>query len=150
MQKLHFSITIDAPKEKVWNTMIEDETYRQWTDVFNPLGCYYEGSWEEGSKMLFLGPDAQGKIGGMISRIKENRPYEYISIEHIGLVKDGKEDTTSEEVKKWVPAFENYTLKDSDGMTEVLVDLDSNDEYAEMFEGMWPKALQRLKEICEK
>jgi len=28
--------------------------------------------------------------------------------------------------------------------------MDSNEEYAEMFEGMWPNALQKLKELAEK
>ena len=43
MEKLHFSISIKAPKEKVWDTMLNDVTYRQWTSVFNPPGSYYEG-----------------------------------------------------------------------------------------------------------
>lgn len=46
--------------------------------------------------------------------------------------------------------MENYTFKNKDGKTELLVDMDINDEYKEMFEDMWPKALQKLKEISEK
>ncbi|MEX2593834.1 MAG: hypothetical protein WD426_13755 [Anditalea sp.] len=33
-QKLHFSKRINAPKEKVWDTMLKDETYREWTSAF--------------------------------------------------------------------------------------------------------------------
>lgn len=150
MKKLHFSIFINAPVEKVWDTMLEDATYREWTKAFNP-GSYYKGSWEEGSKILFLGPDPKdGKEGGMVSRIKENRKPEFISIEHLGIIKDGVEDTTSIEATKWTPAFENYTFVEKDGGTELLVDLDSAEEYEPMFEEMWPKALQALKEIAEK
>jgi len=83
-------------------------------------------------------------------RIKENKKYEFISIEHIGIVRDGKEDTTSDAVKLWAGALENYTLRDNNGSTEIMVEMDSNEEYAEMFESMWPKALQVLKEIAEK
>ncbi len=89
----------------------------------------------------------------MVSRIKENRQYKYVSIEHLGIVQDGKEDTSSEAVKGWAGAHENYTFKESNGTTEVLVDLDSeemNKEMFEMFEDMWPKALQKLKELAEK
>ena len=86
---------------------------------------------------------------GMVSRIKENKPYEYISIEHLGIIQNGKEDTTSDEVKNWAGALENYTFKDRDGKTELLVDMDSNDEYSEMFKDMWPRALQKLKELAE-
>jgi hypothetical protein len=151
MKKLHFEIQINAPIEKVWNTMLEDATYRQWTSVFNPGGSYFEGDWSDGSKMLFLGPSEDGsEIGGMVARIKENRKHEFISIEHLGMIKNGVEDTTSEEVKKWTPAFENYTFTEKDGGTELTIDVDVNEEYGDIFNGMWPKSLQILKELAEK
>ncbi|MDP3964300.1 MAG: SRPBCC domain-containing protein [bacterium] len=150
MQKLHYSITINAPKEKVWHTMLDDATYRQWTAAFNP-GSYYKGSWEEGSKIVFLGPDPRtGKEGGMVSRIAENRPYDFISIQHVGIIQDGVEDTSSDEAKKWTPAFENYTFNEKNGMTEVAVDMDSAESMADEFSRMWPEALKRLKELAEK
>lgn len=130
--------------------MLDDASYRQWTKAFN-ASSRFEGDWSEGSKILFIGdnPDGSGE-GGMVSRIKENRPYEFMSIEHLGILKDGVEDTSSEEAKRWTPAFENYTFKEKDGGTEVLVDMDSAEEFASMFEDMWPKALQALKELAEK
>jgi hypothetical protein len=150
MDKLHFSIVIDSPKEKVWNTMLEDKTYRIWTEQFTP-GSYYKGDWSKGSKILFLGPDPKtGKEGGMVSRIAENKIYEFISIEHLGIVHDGNEDTTSDAVKQWAGSLENYTFIDINGKTELLVDIDINDEYKDVFSDMWPKALQKLKELAEK
>jgi hypothetical protein len=149
VNRLHFSILIDAPKQKVWHTMLDDRTYREWTRAFNP-GSYYKGDWNEGSKILFLGPDPEtGEEGGMVSRIAESKRYESVSIEHLGIVRDGKEDTTSEIARKWTPAFENYTFKERDGRTEVLVDLDVEDEYVEPFQQMWHDALQKLKELAE-
>jgi len=147
MHKLHFSIVINKQKEHVWNTMLDIDTYRLWTDVFAP-GSNYVGS--KGSKMLFVASDENGQMSGMLSRIRENLPYQYISIEHIGIVQDGKEDTSSKEAKEWAGALENYTFKEIDGTTEVLVDIDTEDEYKEMFQEMWPKALQKLKELAEK
>ncbi|MBE0539057.1 MAG: SRPBCC domain-containing protein [Ignavibacterium sp.] len=149
MQKLRFSIEINAPKEKVWDTMLEDKTYRIWTDTFSS-GSHYVGAWDKGSKILFLGPNEKGIMGGMVSRIKENRKHEYISIEHLGIVHDGVEDTTSDAVKPWAGSLENYTFKNLNGKTELLVDIDINDEYKDMFNDMWPKALQKLKELSEK
>lgn len=158
MEKLHFSIAINAPKEKVWDTMLEDKTYREWTTAFSP-GSYYEGSWDEGSKILFLAPDNSGKLGGMTSVIAENRPHEFISIKHLGGVKDGVEDTTIEAMQAWAGALENYTFHETDGTTEVVVDIIGNGnneetkeskEMAEMFKDMWPNALQKLKELAEK
>ena len=152
MNKLHFSITIDAPKAKVWSTMLDDAPYRMWTEAFS-AGSHYVGDWSKGSKILFLGPDPnKGKMGGMVSRIAENRLHEYISIEHLGMVQDGNEDyfTAGEEMKGWVGAHENYTFKEENGKTEVLVDIDVTEDIKEVFEDMWPKALQKLKELAEK
>lgn len=148
MQKLHFSILIDAPREKVWNTMLNDLTYRQWTEIFSK-GSHFVGSWDQGASIKFLGPNENGTMHGMVSRIKENRLHEYVSIEHLGIIEDGKEDTSSEATKGWAGALENYTFKDKDGKTEVLVDIDMPEEYVKMFEEMWPKALEKLKEIAE-
>jgi hypothetical protein len=125
-------------------------TYRAWTEAFTP-GSHYVGNWNQGSKILFLGPDpASGKLGGMISRIKESRPYEFISIEHLGVVQDGKEDTASEAAKAWAGALENYLFKEQESATELSVDLEIDEEFQEMFENTWPKALQKVKELAEK
>lgn len=145
MQKIHFSIWINASREKVWDTMLGDSTYRLWTKAFDP-SSYFKGDWSEGSKMLFLGSEGEG----MVSRVKENRPYEFISLEHVGILEDGVEDTTSEKVKVWTPSFENYTFNEKGGGTEVLVDMNAPDEYKTMFEESWPKALRDLKQLAEK
>jgi hypothetical protein len=150
MNKLHFTITINAPVSHAWDTMLADSSYRQWTEAFNK-GSYYQGDWSEGSRILFLGPHPDGSgEGGMIARIAENRLHEYISIEHLGIIKNGIEDTDSAEVKQWTPAFENYTFTPIDETTtRIDVDLDSHDDYVEMFSTLWPVALERLKQLCE-
>lgn len=150
MGNLHFEIAIQAPVEKVYATMLADESYRKWTEVFSP-GSYYKGSWEKGSTILFLGPGEKGE-GGMISRIKENIPEQFVSIEHLGMVKDGVEITSGPEVDSWAGALENYTFEAADGGGTLLkVDmLSSGDANMEQyFNDTWPKALQTLKGLCE-
>ena len=149
MEKLHFSKVINAPKEKVWNAMLGERSYMEWTRVFGE-GSHYKGTWKKGSKILFLAPGKSGSMEGMVSRIAENKPYNYISIEHLGLVHDGKEDTQSDAVKGWAGAFENYTFKEKDTKTELHIDVDANEEFKDMFASIWPKALDKLKEIAEK
>lgn len=151
MATLHFTIDINAPKEKVWEVMLGDATYREWTGAFHP-GSYYEGSWDEGSTIRFLAED-DGKLGGMTSQIVKNTPYEYVSIEHLGEVVDGVDDTTSEAAQQWAGSHENYTLTEKDGVTTVDVELEGENiepDMSEMFEGMWPPALAKLKEIAER
>lgn len=147
MKTLHFSIVINAPRTHVWKTMFDDTTYREWTSEFQP-GSHYVGNWEKGSKIQFIGPDENGKTGGMTSEVVENVPNTYISIKHLGIVVDGVEDFDSEEAKKWM-GFENYIFKENRGQTELLVDLDMNEEGVEYMSAKWPKALKKLKEVCE-
>lgn len=153
MVNQQYSIVIKAPKEKVWHTMLDLDTYQIWTEPFMP-GSFYEGDWKQGSKILFLAPDENGKMSGMLSQIKENRTYEFVSIETKGVVEDGKEITASEEAKQWAGALENYTFKESDGKTELIVDLigpgELEEELKQFFSEAWQKALQILKELAEK
>jgi uncharacterized protein YndB with AHSA1/START domain len=147
MHRLRFRIEIDAPRSRVWDTMLSDATYRMWTAEFMP-GSYYVGNWNEGSKILFLGPGEKGDAG-MVSRIAASRPHEYVSIEHLGIVVDGKEDTSGEAGTTWAGAHENYSFRDAGGKTELLVEMDTDDENREMFERTWPRALQKLKALVE-
>jgi hypothetical protein len=146
MQRLQFETTINAPREKVWSALWDDANYREWTSAFSP-GSHARTDWAKGSKVLFL--DGEGK-GGMVSRIADNVPNEYMSIEHLGEMRDGVEDTTSDKVKAWKGAMENYTLKDVDGKTHLTIDTDMADDYVDMMKGMWPKALAKLKEVAER
>ena len=152
MKKINFDITINAPAEKVWNTMLEDKTYREWTLDFNPSGSWYEGSWEKGSKIKFVGADPKtGALGGMTSEIAENRPHEFLSIKHLGLIDNGVEIFFLPFVDSWVPSYENYTFtKIDDRTTKLEVEVDTNEEYADMFSKMWPNALAKLKSMCER
>ena len=145
---LHFEIRIDCAPEKVYRTMLDEKHYAAWTAAFNPTS-HYKGSWEKGAKILFIGTDEKGNIGGMVSRIKENIPNQFISIEHLGLVAGDQEITTGPDVESWAGALENYTFKDENGKTFLSVDTDTNQEFNDYFSQTWPKALQKLKEICE-
>ena len=144
MTRLTFSTTINAPKELVWRTMLEDETYRKWTSAFAE-GSYAVTDWKPGSKALFLGPDGTG----MVSRIAEHRPNQYLSIEHLGIAKDGTEDTKSAEVKEWAGARENYTLRENGDRVTLSIEMDTADSYKKYFEEKWPRALETLKELSE-
>ena len=149
MKTLHFSTKIDAPAEVVWETMLDDATYRQWTSVFHP-GSFFEGSWLPGSEIRFLG-DGEGEhgIGGMVGVIAEHRPHEFVSIEYTGLMVNGEIDTESEYARKLKGTHENYTFSEADRVTTLTVDLDTDEQDADMFEEMWPKALDRLTALAE-
>ncbi len=145
MEKLHFSININAPKQKVWETMLNDSTYRQWTEAFNP-GSYYEGEWKTGSEINFYGPETDGTTSGMYAVIKEATPYDFISIQHLGEVHHGEKKPWPDNTTEF---YENYTFNETESGTELLIDVDTVPEYKEMFNDMWPKALEKLKLLTE-
>ena len=152
MKKIQFNLTIHAPANKVYDAMLginKKSTYEQWTALFNPTSTY-EGSWNKGSKMLFIGTDEKGEKGGMVSEIVDNTPNRFISIRHYGLVQANVEITEGAEVEKWANGFENYTFEENNGITTVTVDLDTTEDLLDYMNQTYPKALDMLKEICEK
>lgn len=151
MKKLKFTISIQAPAKKVFDRMLgisNKSTYEQWTAIFNPTSTY-EGNWNKGSKMLFTGTDEKGERGGMISAIADNIPNQFISIRHYGLVKANEEITEGPEAEKWANGFENYTFSEYNGTTTVTVELDTSPDFWDYMQEAYPKALDKLKEICE-
>lgn len=146
MEKIHFSTSINAPREKVWNVLWDQELYKEWTSPFAE-GSYAEtDNWKEGSEVLFLGPGGDG----MVSRVASNKKNEFMSFKHLGVVKNGVEDTESESVKGWAGAFENYTLTENNGKTQLDIDMDANDDFKDYFLKTWPVALEKVKELAEK
>lgn len=151
MKKATFSVNIDAPADKVYDAMLgisDKATYEQWTAPFNPTSTY-EGRWDKGSKILFIGVDEKGEKGGMVSRIAEIIPNQYVSIQHYGLVKADVEVTEGPDVEKWANGFENYTFVENNGTTAVTVDMDITEDFLGYMNDTYPKALDKLKEICE-
>jgi uncharacterized protein YndB with AHSA1/START domain len=144
MKRLQWSVDIAAPAAKVYRVLIEPESYTQWTSAFGD-GLYFEGSWQKGQRIRFLTPQGHG----VISEIAENRPNELISIRHLGYIADnGVEDTSSEAIRAWAPAYENFTFTDTSQGTKLTVDQDITEDFESMPEA-WPKALEILKALCE-
>ena len=139
MKKVKFSINIDAPKEKVWATLWNDSTYRQWTSVFT-AGSHAISDWNEGSEIKFV----DGKGDGMVSIIETKIPNQQMSFKHLGEIKNGVETNDN-----WAGATENYFLTESNGITELTMDMDMNAEFEQYFSEIFPKALELIKQISE-
>ncbi|MBA3898912.1 MAG: SRPBCC domain-containing protein [Bacteroidetes bacterium] len=146
MEKMKFTIDINAPREKVWKILWNDETYREWTKAFSE-GSHAVSDWNEGSKIHFLDPNGQG----MYSTIDRKIPNEFMSFKHIGMIKDGEEQPVDEETKSWSGAMENYKLEEHDGITTLTVENDtSGEDWENMLKEAFPKALKIVKDLSEK
>ena len=146
MKHLQFKTEIAADKKKVWNTMLNPETYKKWVDVAWP-GSYFEGVWAKGEKIRFISPGQ----GGTLAVLREQKPYDTILAEQVAVINpDGSEDRDSKVAQGWIGTTERYTFKEENGKTNLVVEINTPPAWAEMFEDGWPKALDRLKEMCEK
>jgi hypothetical protein len=57
--KLEYSITIDARKIHVWETMFRAGKYEQWVKAFSE-NSRFEGRWEQGATVRFIDPNMGG------------------------------------------------------------------------------------------
>ena len=144
MKKVHFGIDIHASREKVWKTLWGKGSYEAWTAGFAE-GSTAITDWKEGSKVLFLAGNGEG----MVSVIEKKIPGEFMLFRHLGNVKKGVEDVSSESVKEWAGAQESYTLRNSGDHTRLDIEMDVVESHLDFFSQTWPGALQRVKELSE-
>jgi len=139
MKKIKFSININASKEKVWATLWNDSTYRQWTSVF-AADSHAESDWQEGSEIKFV----DGTGNGMFAIIEKIIPNQQMSFKHMGEIKNGIKAPVD-----WAGAMENYFLTESNGVTELNMEMDMNEEFEKYFSETFPKAIALIKQISE-
>ena len=144
MQKVIFKTVIDNTPEKLWKILWDDATYRKWTKTFSE-SSYMESDWKVGGRTLFL----DGKGSGMVSTIDAIEPNKYLSFKHLGMIKNGVEDLDSDEVKKWSGSNENYILNPIGEKTELIVELDLDEEYKDSFNDTWQKTFEIIKSLVK-
>ncbi len=143
-KKIKFNINIAATKEKVWQILWNNETYKAWTGAFSE-GSFAVSDWNEGSPIHFL--DGKGK--GMYSVIQKKVPNKLMEFKHIGEIKNNKEQPLDEMSSKWTGSLEAYLLKETNGITDLTVEMDIVEDFADYINNTFPKALQKVKEMAE-
>lgn len=144
VKRIQFTTTIHAPAATVWRHVTSLESYQRWTSAFAE-GSTFQGTWAQGAKIRFMSPTGDG----MVSEIAEARENEFLSIRHLGFIANGVEDTTSEAIRAWAPAYENYTFLTVPGGTRMVVDQDVPADWEAHMNLAWPQALALLKALSE-
>lgn len=139
------TIDISAPREKVWDVLLQDKFTRIWYAEFSE-GTYAETDWQVGSKAVFKDHTESGMVGKVIT----NQPNELLSVEYQGLVADGKEDYQSAEAQQVKGGRETYRLAEKNGVTQLSIEGDMSEAYFETMSLAWNKALQKIKELSER
>lgn len=143
MKNIEFSIAIKASKEKVWATLWEDATFRDWASMVDE-GTYMKGIMKEGNEIQFLS-SVNGY--GVTSLIAKLSPNEYVLFQHNA---DTKEAGQQEREKEWTGGTESYSLAEKKGVTTLIVKTDVPEEQEETFRIRIPEALERIKTLVEK
>ncbi|MFV8368353.1 SRPBCC family protein [Flavobacterium sp. LB2R40] len=144
MTTLEFKIEIKAPKEKVWDVLWKEETYKQWTSVFCE-GTYAVSDWKEGSKIHFLSPNGDG----MNSIIYKKIPNEYMAFKHISELKNFVEMPVDAKTQEWTGSMETYQLIEDNGLTVLVAKMDAVEKYVDYFKTTFPKGLDMVKKLSE-
>ena len=138
------SIDIDASPERVWDVLLDDATYRQWTAEFM-AGSYADTDWQEGSTVRFLDPSGSG----LLAHIAASRHPELVDIEYDGLVADGKDDTESDHAREYRGSRETYRLTRTPSGTHLDISADMAEQYYDDMVAAWDRALAKAKALAE-
>lgn len=148
MKTRQYKTDIKAPASRVMKTMIAEKTYKLWTAPFSPSSSF-EGAWEKGNHIRFIGVDENGVKGGMIAEVMDIIPAKFVSLRHYGMVSGDTIITEGPEVEGWQNARENYSFAENNGITTVTIDIDVMEDHLDFFDKTWPMALDKLKELSE-
>jgi uncharacterized protein YndB with AHSA1/START domain len=143
MKEMQFLVEIHAAKEKVWDTLWQDETFREWAGIIDP-GTYMVGDLKEGNKVQFISAE---NGYGVTSLVEKLTPGEFLLLRHQA---DTQEDGKRERENQWTGGKESYSLAEKDGTTTLAAAFDVPPELESMFKVSYPKALERVKVLAER
>lgn len=139
---MQFTVEITATKEKVWDVLWQDVTFREWAGLIDP-GTYMVGELKEGNEVQFISAE---NGYGVTSLVEKLTPNEFLLLRHSA---DTQDTGARERDKEWTGGAESYSLSEQDGVTALTAAFDVPTEMEEYFAAAYPKALSRVKELAE-
>jgi hypothetical protein len=143
MNTLQFSIEINASQEKVWNTLWQDETFRDWASIIDP-GTYLKGELKEGQEVQFISFENGYGVTSLVEKII---PGQFLLLRHHA---DTQESGKQEREKEWTGGTEEYALMETGGKTTLSTTFDVPQNLENYFKDTYPKALERVKVLAER
>ncbi len=143
MIEMQFSIEIESSKERVWTTLWDDVTFRDWASVIDE-GTYMTGVMKEGNEVQFISSSSGYGVTSLIEKLDPNK---FVSFRHSA---DTKEIGRQERENEWTGGAESYTLAEDNGITTLIIKTDVPQDQEETFRTRIPAALERIKMLAEK
>ncbi|MEK7599798.1 MAG: hypothetical protein AAB462_02085 [Patescibacteria group bacterium] len=142
MNKMQFVVEINATKQKVWDTLWQDTTFRQWAGIIDP-GTYMVGDLQQGNEVQYISANGFG----VTSLVEKLVVGEFLLLKHRA---DTQDQGKQERKKEWTGGQESYSLDEKDGTTTLTVAFDVPPELEGYFAINFPKALERVKVLTER
>lgn len=143
MINLKYEIEIDAPRERVWEVLWNEESYAKWTSPFSPTS-QVKSAWTENGEVLFL----DGNNCGMVSVIERLDAPSSMIFRHKGMIENGVTTMFGED-SDWKDSKEAYRLDDSHGGTRLRVEVETAENYTGFMNDAFPKALEIVRKLSE-
>lgn len=142
MKTMEYSIEINASRNRVWETLWGDATFRDWSGIIDE-GTYMKGEMKEGNEVEFISAE---NGYGVTSLVVKLQPEEFVSFRHRA---DTKENGQQTREKEWTGGVESYHLTENNGKIILTVNTDVPKEQEALFNERFPKALMRIKALAE-
>lgn len=139
---MQFSVQINSSKDKVWNTLWDDKTFKIWANLLDE-GTYMVGELIEGNQIQFIS-SINGY--GVTSLVEKVVPNEYLLLKHSA---DTQNTGKNERDKQWTGGEEIYSLTENNGVTTLLATFDVPAELEQYFNDAYPRAFNKIKELAE-
>jgi hypothetical protein len=143
MKEMQFLVEISATKEKVWDTLWQDETLREWAGIIDP-GTYMSGELKEGNEVQFISSENGYGVTSLVEKLIDG---EFLLLRHHA---DTQEGGKQERENQWTGGKESYSLAEKDDTTTLTVAFDVPPELKEYFKDNYPKALEQVKVLAER
>lgn len=139
---MQFSVQINSSKDKVWNTLWDDKTFKIWANILDE-GTYMVGELIKGNQIQFIS-SINGY--GVTSLVEKVVPNEYLLLKHSA---DTQNTGKNERDKQWTGGEEVYSLTEKNGVTTLLATFDVPAELEQYFNDAYPRAFNKIKELAE-
>jgi hypothetical protein len=142
MKELVYKIIINKPKEVVWFTLWDDQSFRDWASIIDE-GTYIKCEIKEGNEIQFISSVNGYGVTSVVSKLI---PYKYVLFKHAS---DTQNIGTAIRDNQWSGGSESYSLIEKKGQTVLTINSEIPEELVVLFNVSIPKALRRVKALAE-
>ncbi len=140
MAKLHYNIILNNNVEFMFDKLFASSEYEEWTKAFAEHNTM-TGSLAKGEVVHFY----DGNKNGMKAKVTEYDINKLIEFTYLSEISDGVETIFEDESN-----YERYIFTSlQDEMVKIEVQLDIPEQYFEMMEDMWAKAVDLIHDVFD-